>query len=57
VLHLLSIKSAETQAAPATEPICSNATGLYSTPKLSGRPGGWGPAQDKALVKGIFEVG
>lgn len=55
MLHLLSIKSAETQAAAPTQPLCSNATGLYSS--LSGRPGGWGPPQDKALVRGIFEFG
>jgi hypothetical protein len=49
------MRLAESQQQPADAPLCSDTTKLYS--HLSGKPGGWGPAQDKALVRGIFKAG
>lgn len=54
-MHLLSIKQTEGRNLPYNTPMCSDATNVYS--QLSGQRGGWGPAQDRGLVRGIFMAG
>lgn len=62
LLHLLAIKMWEHGSRlPASFVVGGAAAGLPGSGplyrELSGRPGGWGPAQDFGLVRGVFLAG
>lgn len=56
-LHLLALKMWQHGNRPAAAFYCGPPRDLALYHSLSGRKGGWGAAQDLALVKGVFLVG